>query len=102
MNKKHIKGWLKHGDFIVLDILVMQLSFILGYWARYGLENPYAKEAFREQSMVLLFCQIFVILFFNNYEGIIRRKKSEEFLPKLNFPYRENRFKERDLIRQIS
>lgn len=85
MNKKHIKGWLKHGDFIVLDILVMQLSFILGYWARYGLENPYAKEAFREQSMVLLFCQIFVILFFNNYEGIIRRKKSDEFFAVLKY-----------------
>ena len=35
-------------------------------------------------------------------ERIRWEKKSEEFLPKLNFPYRENRFKERDLIRQIS
>ena len=79
MNKKHIKGWIKHGDFIVLDILIMQLSFIFGYWARFGIDNPYAHESYREQAMILLFCQIFVILFFNNYEGIIRRKKVDEF-----------------------
>lgn len=28
MNKKPGKGWLKHADFIIIDLLVMQVSFL--------------------------------------------------------------------------
>lgn len=80
MNRRHLKGWLKHGDFIVLDIIILQLCFILGYWTRYGFSNPYKVDNYQSQAVILFLCQIFVILFFNNYEGIIRRRKFEELL----------------------
>lgn len=78
MTRKHLKGWLKHGDFIVLDIIAMQLCFVLGYWTRHGFANPYKMEEYMTQAVTLFLCQIFVILFFNNYEGIIRRRKFDE------------------------
>ncbi len=80
MNKKHVKGWLKHGDFIVIDLIIMQISFVLGYWVRYGIHNPYISYNYQQQAMILVFCQIIVALFFNNYEGILRRKKFDEML----------------------
>lgn len=78
MNRRHLKGWLKHGDFIILDIIMLQICFVLSYWTRHGFDNPYRIDRFREQGIMLFLCQIFVILFFNNYEGIIRRRKFDE------------------------
>lgn len=31
MYRKDSEGWLKHGDFIVLDMICLQLAFILAY-----------------------------------------------------------------------
>ena len=42
MHKKEIRGWLKHIDFIVLDLVMLQVCFVLSYWLWLGFENPYA------------------------------------------------------------
>ncbi|MBR3380502.1 MAG: hypothetical protein IKG72_10380 [Bacillus sp. (in: Bacteria)] len=70
MNRKHLKGWLKHGDFIVLDILCLQLCFILGFWLIRGFSNPYEIESYQFQAIVLIVSQLVVVLFANNYGGI--------------------------------
>ena len=80
MNKKHLKGWLKHGDFILMDILCLQLSFVLGYWLNHGYGNPYRNDAYQYQAFVLLLSQLIVILFANNYRSILRRKRFDEAL----------------------
>ena len=39
MRTRHIKGkysWLKHLDFMVLDVLALFVSFTLAYLARFG------------------------------------------------------------------
>ena len=45
MHKKEIRGWLKHIDFIVLDIVMLQICFVLSYWIWMGIENPYSYYA---------------------------------------------------------
>ncbi len=80
MNTKHVKGWLKHGDFILLDLLSVQLSFFLAYWIFQGRGNPYENEAFRYQGIILLVCQLLVTIFTNSYGGILRRKPLEELV----------------------
>lgn len=42
MYKKSPQGWLKHWDFILLDIFCLQLAFVVAYLVRQGLENPYS------------------------------------------------------------
>ena len=78
MTRKHLKGWRKHGDFIVFDILCLQLSFVLSYWLNHGFDNPYASFAYKFQDLVLIMCQLLVILFGNGYKGILRRKRFDE------------------------
>ena len=78
MNKKHVKGWLKHWDFILIDILCLQLSFIFGYWLVRGLENPYEYITYQYQAILLFVCQLIIILFSTNYRGILRRRKMDE------------------------
>ena len=36
MYKRNAQGWLKHLDFMLWDLLVLQASFVLGYMIRHG------------------------------------------------------------------
>ncbi len=78
MNRRHLKGWMKHWDFILLDIFCLQLSFILSFWLRKGFHNPYKIESFKYQALLLFVSQLLVIMFTRNYSGILRRKKFDE------------------------
>lgn len=86
MNKRALEGFIKHGDFILLDMLCLQLAFVLGFWIREGvmvdapLVNPYEIERYRIQALMLTASQLLVVLFFDNYHGILRRKRFDEFV----------------------
>lgn len=73
MNLKPGKGWLKHADFIILDILCLQLSFVLAHWLIMGVRNPYEVYSYRYLAAILFFAQVVVTLFGYNYKGILRR-----------------------------
>jgi hypothetical protein len=57
MNRRENSGWLKHWDFILLDILCMQLSFAIAYWIVHGFGNPYVRKDYQYQAMVLVVSQ---------------------------------------------
>ena len=73
MNLKPGKGWLKHADFIILDILCLQLSFVFAHWLIMGVQNPYRIYSYRYLAAILFFAQMAVILFGYNYKGILKR-----------------------------
>lgn len=85
MNKRSDSGWLKHGDFILLDILCMQISFTIAYWIGHGLGNPYARTRYQYQAIILVASQVITILFTNQYSGILRRGLFREFLSVLKY-----------------
>ena len=85
MHKKEIRGWLKHIDFIVLDLVMLQVCFVLSYWLWLGFENPYATYLYRYQAVLLMLCQLLVILFENSYKNILRRNRVEEFIATFRF-----------------
>ena len=85
MHKKEIRGWLKHIDFIVLDLVMLQVCFVLSYWLWLGFENPYATYLYRYQAVLLMLCQLLVILFENSYKNILRRSRIEEFIATFRF-----------------
>ena len=63
MYKKSSSGWLKHFDFIVLDMLCLQLAFVLAYILRIGLSNPYETEIYRNMTIFLMFADVVIIFF---------------------------------------
>ena len=79
MNKKEQASWMKHFDFVLLDIVALQLCFVAAYWILHGFSNPYEKTAYRYLAIVLFVAQIIVLLFFDNYHLILLRKRFEEF-----------------------
>ena len=85
MHKKELRGWIKHIDFIVLDVVMLQVCFVLSYWLWIGIENPYSTYIYRYQAVLLAMCQLLVILFTDCYKNIIRRNKLEEFAATFRF-----------------
>lgn len=83
MHTRHFKGkysWLKHLDFIVLDVLALMLSFCLAYLARFGDLGFLNNSGWRSVLTIELLLDLVVILFTNPFSGIFRRHGSEELL----------------------
>ncbi len=78
MRKRSDYPLLRHWDFILLDLLCLQLSFCLVYWSINGPGSPYGQETYRYQAAVLTICQLVVLPFAGGYDGIVRRDGAEE------------------------
>ena len=73
MYRERAKGWLKHVDFIVLDIVCLQVAFALAYVARHGWRDPYRVPLYRGMAFALLMIGVAVIFFANVYSGVLKR-----------------------------
>ncbi len=85
MNRKHTKGWLKHGDFIVIDIILLQICYVLTYWILRGISNPYEDDINQNLIMLMGASQLIVILFSSHYRSILGRNWINELLMDLVF-----------------
>ena len=79
MYKKSAEGWLKHWDFILLDIICLQIAFIIAYFIRQGIGNPYSDPLYSSEAISFILCQIAVIFFSQSYQGILKRGYYIEF-----------------------
>lgn len=79
MYKKASSGWLKHFDFIILDLLCLQLAFVIAYMLRHGMVNPYTKELYLNTAIYLVFADIVVIFFNETFSGVLKRGLYKEF-----------------------
>ena len=74
MYKRNAQGWLKHIDFILWDILVLQASFILGYMIRHGWGQwPYLRPDYNSLAVILVVADILVSVLFNTMHNVMRR-----------------------------
>ena len=78
MYKNQTRNWVKHFDFMVLDVVFMQVCFILSYWVYVDFSNPYRLDGYKYQALILIASQLLVMLFSNNYQGILRRGRTAE------------------------
>lgn len=79
MYKKSPQSWLKHLDFLLLDLLSLHLSFLLAYCIRYGSGNPYSIDTYRDMAIVLTLIDIVVVVFFETFKDVLKRGYWFEF-----------------------
>lgn len=79
MYVKKTKGIYKHIDFIIADIIVLELSLVLAYFLRFGFENPFKNNLFNLSAISLPFLDLAVISFGSVYSGILKRGYAKEF-----------------------
>ena len=73
MYKKENNSWLKHIDFVILDILCLQLAFILAYEIRVAKGIPYLNPLYENMAFVLMIFQLLVSFFGESFSGVLRR-----------------------------
>lgn len=71
----HLKknSWLKHWDFILADMLCINLTFLSAYWLRLGFGNMYAVSGYRMMVILAMLLHFCIAFFTNCYSGILRR-----------------------------
>ena len=79
MYKKTPNSWLKHIDFVLIDMLMIQLAYIFAYWTRHGLRNPYRINVYTMGSLILVIAGLINSNLVDNYKNILRRGYFEEF-----------------------
>lgn len=73
-------GWLKHWDFILLDLAVLQLSYVISCVVRNGMQNPYGNPFYLNTGLMICLADICTAFFLEGYRGIMRRGYYREFL----------------------
>lgn len=85
MYQKNQKKWYKHFDFIFLDLLFMEMGYLIAYMIRFGyksLPDLFYKtdfsEPYRHIFTILICIHIAMVFFTEPYSGILRRNVAEE------------------------
>ncbi|MCU4679268.1 exopolysaccharide biosynthesis polyprenyl glycosylphosphotransferase [Enterococcus faecium] len=73
MYKKNSSGWAKHIDFILLDLLCVQLAFYISYVIRQGDWNPYVIPIYRHMSIFIEFANLMIIFLLEAYKNVLKR-----------------------------
>lgn len=80
MYRKDSDGWLKHADFMLLDMICLQLSFILAYAFR-GMEmDLYSDVLYRNMAVFLCLADLVVIFTAGTMKSVLKRGYYKEFV----------------------
>lgn len=80
MEFKSQKSWIKHLDFIIVDLLCLEVAFLFAFWVRHGMENPYKQSIYRNEVLILILIQLIVAIFTKNFKNVLRRGWYGEFM----------------------
>ena len=77
---KDSERWLKHIDFIVLDMICLQLAYVLAYAiSGYGF-NPYAIIIYRNMAVFLELADLIVIFAYGTMKSVLKRGYYRDFV----------------------
>ncbi len=80
MYKKETGGWVKHIDFIVLDLICLQIAFILAYAiSGYG-GCPYSNMIYRNMALMIELFDLIVISCYGTMKGVLKKGYYRNFV----------------------
>lgn len=89
MYEKSQKSWIKHLDFLILDLICIEIAYALSFEFRYlwfrgetenfWIMNPLSSTLHRQVAVLLIVFYIILALFRNTYRDILRRGFWQEF-----------------------
>ena len=79
MYQRFPNGWLERTDFIILDMIFLQIAFVFSYFVRNGFENPYENEIYLSMGMLICLIDVCTAFFLESYRDIMLRGYFREF-----------------------
>ena len=83
MYRKDSEKWLKHLDFIILDMICLQMAFVLAYVIRRRGLNIYGDVLYRNMDIFLGFADLVVIFMAGIMKSVLKRGYYKEFVTTL-------------------
>lgn len=81
MYRKKSRGWYKHKDFILIDLVCLFMALILAYLIRNGsVRNLFTLGIYRNVMIFVILVDLFLIILFESYKGVLRRGRYQELL----------------------
>ncbi|MBR2549752.1 MAG: sugar transferase [Clostridiales bacterium] len=77
MYKRNAQGWSKHIDFMLLDIFILQASFVIAYYLRHQ-GWVYSRQEYRNLGLLLFAADVLVTVVNNSLHDVIKRGYAKE------------------------
>jgi exopolysaccharide biosynthesis polyprenyl glycosylphosphotransferase len=79
MNQKKKNGWLKHIDFMIIDLICLQLAYIAAYFYRHHTIQMYkGTSLYTHLNILLIIINICYVLMRMTYKNILKRRVYKE------------------------
>lgn len=78
MNYRTKKAWIRHWNFILIDLFCLEVAFFVAYWIRHGMQNPFTQSIYYTEMLILMLCQILSAIFGDNFRNVLKRSPYEE------------------------
>ncbi len=69
----------KHIDFILLDIICMEVAFVIAYFVRHGNLVLFDNKSYRAAMIILIVLNLAACYIFNSMQDVLKRSKQLEF-----------------------
>ena len=79
MYSRITNSWLKHWDFILIDLIMLQAAYVFSCIMRRGFYNPYQDQLYLNIGLIIGLADICTAFFMEPYHGIMRRGYFQEF-----------------------
>lgn len=83
MYRKNANGWLKHIDFIILDMICLQIAFMMAYFIKNENIHLYNNFLYRNMAIIFEVADLMVLLIFGTLKGVLKRGHYQEFVKTL-------------------
>lgn len=83
MYQRNTHGWTKHLDFMMLDLVSLQISFVLTCMARNGFKNPYENSTYVNLLLTMTLISALLSVVLDTYKNVLKRGPYAELLKTL-------------------
>lgn len=83
MYRKNANGCLKHIDFMILDMICLQLAFMIAYFIKNGNIHLYNNFLYRNMAIIIELADLMVLLIFGTLKGVLKRGHYQELVKTL-------------------
>ena len=80
MYKRKSDGWMKHFDFLLLDMVCLQIAFPLSFLILGRPVNPYADPLYRNMALILEVMDLTVMILFDTLSGVLKKGYYRDFV----------------------
>lgn len=73
MYSSKVQGWLEYIDFILWDVICLQIAFVLSYMTRHGLANPYINPIYFNLAIIYTLVNVLVLIINRSMRDVLKR-----------------------------